>query len=101
MHVFTFLASPVAQQQWDDITPFSPTFNVQGSNNIRKVKIATQQNINSTLCNFVPDEREDGKKREKWAFDTLVSLQMTKNQITSQFNLNSHTSLIPKISSLV
>lgn len=61
MHVFTFLASPVAQQQWDDITPFSPTFNVQGSNNIRKVKVATQQNINSTLCNFVPDEREDGK----------------------------------------
>ena len=61
MHVFTFLASPVAGQQWDDITPFSPTFNVQGSNNIRKVKVATQQNINSTLCNFVPDEREDGK----------------------------------------
>ena len=61
MHVFTFLASPVAGQQWDDITPFSPTFNVQGSNNIRKVKVATQQNINSTLCNFVPDRREDGK----------------------------------------
>ena len=66
MHVFTFLASPVAQQQWDDITPFSPTFNVQGSNNIRKVKVATQQNINSTLCNFVPDRRKRRKEQSNF-----------------------------------